>query len=163
MSSGHTAWRQAGRIDNAWMALRILIVDDEAAIRFAVSEYFIAYGETIDSAADTLSAGELLARHAYDAVIADLRLGGNEEFGGLEVIDLAARSPSQPCIVLLSAEHSPDLVGEAVRRGAHHTLHKPLPLHVLKACINDFRARRALAGPDGSPLPCQPSGPTDGR
>lgn len=143
------------------MALRILIVDDEAAIRFAVTEYFIAYGEDIDSAADVVSADDLLARHHYDAVIADLRLGGSEEFGGLDVIDLAARSNARPCIVLLSAEHSPELVREALSRGAHFTLHKPLPLSELKGRINDYLSWRASAAPGATfePGSFQPATP----
>lgn len=151
------------RIDNLAMALRLLIVDDEAAIRFAVCEYFIAYGEIIDSAGDLTSASELLARHSYDAVIADLRLDGSEELGGLKVIELAARAPAVPCIVLLSAENSPEVIRQALRCGAHHTLHKPLPLHELKACINDRLARQTPTDGDGSPLPRQLTGQTRRR
>ena len=130
------------------MPLRLLIVDDEAAIRFAVTEYFSAYGETIDSAADLASARQLLSLNRYDAVIADLRLGCNEELAGLDIIDLAFRLPRRPCIVLLSAQHSPELVHEALRRGAHLALHKPLPLYELKGRIKHFLAWRAAGGSD---------------
>jgi two-component system response regulator PilR (NtrC family) len=136
------------RRDDTTMALRLLIVDDEDAIRFAVTEYFSAYGEQIDSAADLASARALLARHRYDAVIADLRLGCNEEQAGLDIIDLASRLPLRPCIVLLSAQHSPELVQEALRRGAHLALHKPLPLYELKGRIKHFLAWRAAGGSD---------------
>jgi DNA-binding response OmpR family regulator len=122
------------------MARRILIVDDEAAIRFAVSEYFIAYAYCVDSAEDLVSARRLLSRNVYDAVIADLRLGGSQELDGLAVIDIASRLPQRPCIVLLSADHSPQLVQDAKRRGANFALHKPLPLYELKACIGQYLA-----------------------
>jgi DNA-binding response OmpR family regulator len=91
-----------------------------------------------------------LALKRYDAVIADLRLGCNEEQAGLEIIDLASGLPRRPCIVLLSAQHSPDLVHEALRRGAHLALHKPLPLCELKGRIKHFLAWRASGGSDAA-------------
>ena len=120
------------------MARRILIVDDEPAIRFAVTEYFIAYGYRVDATEDATSALQLMKRHVYDAVIADLRLGGSREFGGLDVIDAAYKLPKRPCVVMLSADNSPSLVAEAKRRGANFTLHKPLPLYELKGRIAEF-------------------------
>ena len=120
------------------MARRILIVDDEPAIRFAVTEYFIAYGYRVDATEDATSALQLLKRHVYDAVIADLRLGGAKEFGGLDVIDAAYALAKRPCIVMLSADNSPSLVAEAKRRGANFRLHKPLPLYELKGRISEF-------------------------
>jgi two-component system alkaline phosphatase synthesis response regulator PhoP/two-component system response regulator ResD len=125
----------------------LLIVDDEAAIRFAVTEYFVAYGDSMDSAHDVESAQAHLLGTRYDAVIADLRLGGADESGGLDVIDIASRQHYQPCIVLLSAEHTPEVVREALRRGAHFTLHKPVPLSELKGRINDYLSWRARVGP----------------
>jgi DNA-binding response OmpR family regulator len=129
------------------VSLHLLIVDDEAAIRFAVSEYFVAYGDSMDCAHDVESARTHLRGARYDAVIADLRLGGADESGGLDVIDIASRQPYHPCIVLLSADHTPDVVHEALRRGAHFTLHKPLPLSELKGRIYDYLSWRERVGP----------------
>ena len=120
------------------MARRILIVDDEPAIRFAVCEYFMAYGYVVDCAQDTATGTTQLSRRTYDAVIADLRLGGSEPRGGLEIIQLAKRLPGLPCVVLLSAEHSPELVREAKACGANFVLHKPLPLFELKGRIAEY-------------------------
>jgi DNA-binding response OmpR family regulator len=130
------------------MARRLLIVDDEPAIRFAVTEYFTAYGFLIDSAEDLGAAQRLLGRHDYDAVIADLRLGERDEYGGLSVIDQAKAQAHHPCIVLLSADHSPAIVEEAKRRGASFALHKPIPLYELKGRISEFLAWRELCQAD---------------
>lgn len=48
-----------------------------------------AYGYEVDSAHDTASGTRKLLHQTYDAVIADLRLGGDEQRGGLEIVELA--------------------------------------------------------------------------
>ena len=64
---------------------RLLIVDDEAAIRLALGEYFRRRGWTVDSAAEKEEAEALLACTEYAVVIADLRLTGIYGVEGLDV------------------------------------------------------------------------------
>jgi CheY-like chemotaxis protein len=56
--------------------------------------------------------------------------------------------PELPCVVLLSAEHSPELVQEAKARGADFVLHKPLPLYELKGRIAQYLLWRASCEAD---------------
>ena len=54
---------------------RLLIVDDEDAILFAMTEYFSARLFAVDCARDREEAEALLAVRAYAVIITDLRLG----------------------------------------------------------------------------------------
>ena len=65
---------------------RLLIVDDEAAIRFALSDYFRECGWQVDAAAEKEEAEALLAHTEYAVVIADLRLTGIYGVEGLDIV-----------------------------------------------------------------------------
>ena len=114
---------------------RLLIVDDEAAIRFALSEYFRGNGWTVDSAAEKEEAEALLACMEYAVVIADLRLTGFSGVEGLDIIQLSRHLRPETRVVLLTGNGTPELEAEARRRGADAFLHKPLPLARLEAVI----------------------------
>lgn len=107
------------------MAGRILLVDDEEPILFAMREYFGFAGFEVDCASDLASADGLIGSLTYDVVIADLHLTrmGSE---GLEVVAHAHAAGART--ILLTAYGYPDMEREARRRGADRILHKPQPL-----------------------------------
>ena len=110
------------------MKRRILIVDDESAILFAIRSYFSRCGYEVDCARELEEAEALLENRKYDIVIADLRLTGSGGREGLEVLRFfRQRSPESP-IVMLTAFGSPELEMEAVELGANAFLQKPKPL-----------------------------------
>jgi DNA-binding response OmpR family regulator len=110
---------------------RILIVDDERTILFAIRSYFNRFGYEVDCARELEEAEALLAHRRYDIVIADLRLTGSSGREGLDVIRfLRERSPQSP-IVLLTAYGSPEIELEAAELGANAFLQKPKPLSEL--------------------------------
>jgi len=114
---------------------RLLVVDDEAAIRFALSEYFSRLGWTVDSAAEKEEAEALLACKEYAVVIADLRLTGIYGVEGLDIVRWSHHLRPETRVVLLTGNGTPEIEAEARRRGADAFLHKPLPLPQLEAVV----------------------------
>lgn len=113
---------------------RLLIVDDEEPILFALREYFSARSYEVDCATEREEAEALLARRSYSAVIADLRLAGDGH-EGLDLVDfVAGRSPAVHVIVL-TAYGSPEIELAARSRGAEAFLHKPIPLAELEKVV----------------------------
>jgi DNA-binding response OmpR family regulator len=110
------------------MAQRLLIIDDEEPILFALREYFTAYGYEVDCARELEEAEALLANVPYAAVIADLRLTGSHGAEGLEIIGYVRERCPWTRIILLTAYGSPEVEAEARRRGVDSFLHKPKPL-----------------------------------
>ena len=107
---------------------RILIVDDEEPILFAMREYFVAKGWSVDCARETHEAVALLAEHDYGIAILDLRLSGTPGAEGLDLIESVRDRSPRTRIILLTAYGSREIEAEAFRRGADAFLHKPKPL-----------------------------------
>jgi DNA-binding response OmpR family regulator len=107
---------------------RVLILDDEEPILFAMQQYFEVFGFEVDTTREAEEAEALLDHIHYGAVIADLRLsgiGGNE---GLRVVRYARERCPKARIIVLTAYGSPEVEGEAHRLGADCFVHKPIPL-----------------------------------
>ena len=114
---------------------KILVVDDEATILFAMKEYFSHGGFLVDCAAEREEAEALIVNVHYAAVIADLRILGCDNGDGLDVV-LAARERSRHTrILLLSAYVTPELELRARSFGADLVLRKPRPLREIGHCL----------------------------
>jgi len=120
---------------------RLLIVDDEAAIRFALVEYFRGSGWTVDAASEKEEAEALLACTAYAVVIADLRLTGIHGVEGLDIVQWSRHLRPETRVVLLTGNATPEIEAEARRLGADAFLQKPLPLPQLEAIVDGLVAR----------------------
>lgn len=80
------------------MTLRVLVVDDEPAIRELLAEYLRGRGFDVSMAADGERATSKIAADPPDLVLTDLKLPGID---GLEVVRAAASSiPPVPCVLM---------------------------------------------------------------
>jgi DNA-binding NtrC family response regulator len=116
---------------------RLLVVDDDPAIRFALQEFFTAYGYFVD-VADSLAGARqrIAADEIIDAVVCDYRLSRPYSDEGLEVLRcLRAARPEVPAI-LLSAYASQDVALAATEAGATMILSKPIDLPALAEILD---------------------------
>jgi len=119
---------------------RILVVDDDAALRESLALLLATEGYEVVTAGDAAAA---LARleEPVDVVLCDVRMPGRD---GLELLpELIRRLPGAP-VLMMSAYGSADLAVEALKRGAFDYLAKPFqPSEVLLA-IRKARERERL-------------------
>lgn len=114
---------------------RILIVDDEDAILFAMRDYFTVRGYQVDAARGVAEAVMCLDTSPYVAVIADLCLSEMPSAEGLEVAAHVQRSAPGTPVILFTAYGSPEVEAEARRHGVRAVLRKPQPLMEVEQLI----------------------------
>ena len=107
---------------------RILIVDDDAAIRFAIGDFLSTHGYLTEQAADCRQAEEALPVFSPDALLADYMMpDGN----ALELLARLRAINSEIPVVILTGHGSIDLAVRAIKEGAEQFLTKPLELPTL--------------------------------
>ncbi|HZS08158.1 MAG TPA: response regulator [Blastocatellia bacterium] len=126
------------------MSDRILVVDDENPILFAMKGYFTTHGYEVDCAREFEEAEALLANIHYSVVVADLRLTGINGVEGLELVAWVRERCPRTHIIILTAYGSPEIEKEALRCGVDAFLRKPIPLPQLAQIVfalNESRPR----------------------
>src|SRR2546430_689535 len=69
------------------MARKILLIDDDAKIRFYLSELFRRWGHAVDTVENPIEARFLLERHTYSVIICDSHFGSIHISGQQFVIE----------------------------------------------------------------------------
>jgi DNA-binding response OmpR family regulator len=108
--------------------MRILVVDDEEPILFAIRDYFEPLGWQVDCAQELEEAEALLSHIRYTLLIADLRLSGIHSNEGLELIRFVRERSPWTRVIVLTGYGSVEIETEAVGRGVDAFLQKPQPL-----------------------------------
>jgi len=106
----------------------ILLVDDEAAIRFGVGDFLVSKGFTVREAATAAEALAAVEAARPDAMVIDYRLPDGDALG---LIPRVREIDPRIFIVLLTAHGSIELAVEAVKAGAEQFLTKPVDLDTL--------------------------------
>ncbi len=121
------------------MSARVLVCDDEAAVRFTVQEALESAGFETVAAGDV---DEALARlEGCDAVLSDLVMPGRD---GLALLaEVRARDPELP-VILLTARGSERVAVQAMKLGAWDYLPKPFALDELRAAVSRAVEARGL-------------------
>jgi DNA-binding response OmpR family regulator len=119
----------------------ILVIDDEADIRFILETFFRKAGHTIDTAGDGKAGMHLVELNHYDLVITDIVM---PEMDGLEVIaSMKRKYPNIRIIVMTGGTNNIDkelLLTTANLMRADKVVAKPLDLKVLKAAVTEVLA-----------------------
>lgn len=122
--------------------LRVLVVDDESLIRWSLVETLTGSGYEASEAKDGQGAVDALAAAAtpFDVVLLDLRL---PDTNGLAVLsELRQLSPATK-VILMTAYGTPEVVGEAMDRGAYRVVAKPLEMSDLSNLVQQAYGSRS--------------------
>lgn len=122
--------------------LRVLVVDDQAAIVRFLEVALTNQGCTMMPAASAEEALRLLSQQTYDLVISDIRMPG---LSGLDLLRaVKARQPGTP-VVLMTGVPALDSAVFGLRHGAFDYLAKPFTLKDVRALVERVREDRAHA------------------
>ena len=121
---------------------RILIVDDDRALRHVLAELLKAAGHTVDQTADGRDALNRVDSDLYHIVLLDVGLPG---VNGLDVLAHARAAASPPIVIVMTADDTPETLLGAVRRQAYRYLRKPFAPSAIVEVVEDAIAREAAA------------------
>jgi two-component system, NtrC family, response regulator AtoC len=107
--------------------LRVLVVDDEALIRWSLAELFTDVGYDVTEASDGASAvHEAAEGDAFDAIVLDYRLPDSNDLNLLEQI---RQLQPQAAVVMMTAFGTAEITAGALKRGAYQVVSKPFDVH----------------------------------
>jgi DNA-binding NtrC family response regulator len=112
----------------------VLIVEDEALIRWSLAQTLLDAGATVVEAADLRSAMDALRGGApgFDVAVVDVRL---PDGSGLTLLATIRRLRPATRVLMMTAYGTPALVDEARALGAHGVVDKPFELHAMAGRI----------------------------
>ena len=121
---------------------KILVVDDEPAIRETLAEVLNAKGRKVVTAASGEEALALLQKETFDLMLLDLIMPG---LGGLQVMEKARTIAAGTVIIMLTAHGTLSSAIQAMRHGAHDYLLKPASAPKIMASVEKGLRRRQEA------------------
>jgi DNA-binding NtrC family response regulator len=133
-------------------ATKVLVIDDDAAFRFAMAKALGRSGFAVSDAASGEAALRVLCGpEPPDAALLDLRMGG---IGGLEVLRRCSHTPTR--IVVLTGHGSVEAAVEAMKLGAFSFLEKPVDAEVLRPLLSQAAAESRKASGDRQQIDVPP-------
>ena len=114
--------------------LRVLVVEDDLLIRWAVTETLTEAGHFVIEAMDGASAIRALTNSAdpIDVVLLDYRLPDSPDLALLAAIK---RLSPRSAVVVVTAYGTPEIAARARELGAFRVINKPFDLHDLEPSL----------------------------
>ena len=125
---------------------KILVIDDERAIRNTLKEILGDEGHTVDVAEDGKKGMEKARQGEYDLIFSDVKM---PEMDGIEVLT-ALKQPAEgetyvDCpVVMISGHGDIETAVEALKKGAYDFIEKPLDLNRLLITIKNALEQKNL-------------------
>ena len=120
---------------------RVLIVDDEPAIRTTTRKILEKGGYETNTAADASEALEFLETQAFDVLLSDIIMPGMD---GVELMRRALEAKPELKVVLITGEPTVESAAAAVRAGAFDYLPKPVIRADLLKTVGDAARFKSL-------------------
>jgi DNA-binding NtrC family response regulator len=116
--------------------LRVLVVDDEPLICWAIVETLGAAGDVVAEADSAKGAIHALtnAPEPMDVVLLDYQLPDSHD---LRLLAKVRRLAPQSQVILMSAHCTPDIARDALGIGAYRVVNKPVDMHDVPALVRD--------------------------
>jgi CheY-like chemotaxis protein len=128
--------------------VKVLVADDDEAIRALVTRLFARRGDTVQSASDGAAAIVCLDAENFDLLVLDLMMPRTDGIGVLG--HLRARSRPSPQIIVMTAA-VPVLTANVPRDQIAALVTKPFDIASLLRIADKAVGTKSSAGPGGGP------------
>ncbi|MBR5384426.1 MAG: sigma-54-dependent Fis family transcriptional regulator [Bacteroidales bacterium] len=106
--------------------MKILVIDDERAIRNSLKEILEMEGYQVDTAENGQSGLEMAEKEKYDAIFCDIKMPGMD---GLEVQERLIADGVESPLIIISGHADVETAVNCTKKGAFDVIEKPLDLN----------------------------------
>jgi two-component system nitrogen regulation response regulator NtrX len=120
---------------------KILIIDDERAIRRALREILEFEGFEIDEAENGKEGVDKAKSGLYEIIFCDIKM---PLMDGMEVLDELIKTKVETPLIMISGHGNIDTAVQAIKKGAFDFIEKPLDLNRILVTIRNARDKNSL-------------------
>ncbi|HRP52700.1 MAG TPA: sigma-54 dependent transcriptional regulator [Fluviicola sp.] len=120
---------------------KILIIDDERAIRRALREILEFEDFQVDEAENGAEGLEKAKNGLYDIIFCDIKM---PQMDGMEVLDAIIQQKIDSPVIMISGHGTIETAVEAIKKGAFDFIEKPLDLNRILVTIRNAKERVVL-------------------
>ena len=121
--------------------MKILIVDDERAIRNSLKEILSDEGYDVDVAEDGTAALAMVDKERYNVIFCDIKMPGMD---GTEVLEKMVAEGIDSAIVMISGHGDIETAVECIKKGAFDFIQKPLDLNRILITIKNASEKATI-------------------
>ncbi len=121
--------------------MRILVVDDERAIRNSLKEILGDEGYDVDLAEDGAQGIDALGKEHYDVVFCDIKMPVKD---GGEVLDYVRDEGIDSAVIMITGHGDIETAVEFIKKGAFDFIQKPLDLNRILITVKNAAERTTL-------------------
>lgn len=113
---------------------KILVVDDEKAIRRSIKEILEFEKHTIEEAEDGQMALDMALKNNYDIILSDIKM---PKLDGIELLQKLMDNKISSSVIIMSGHGNIETAVDAVKNGAYDYLAKPIDLNRLLVSVRN--------------------------
>jgi DNA-binding NtrC family response regulator len=120
---------------------KILITDDEKAIRRSIKEILEFEKHQVDEAEDGQVALNMALKNSYDIILSDIKM---PKLDGIELLQKLKESAFAGAVIIMSGHGTIETAVDAVKQGAYDYLAKPIDLNRLLVAVRNAIEKNEL-------------------
>jgi two-component system nitrogen regulation response regulator NtrX len=120
---------------------KILIIDDEKAIRRSIREILEFEKYEIEEAEDGVQGLDMALKNNYDIVLSDIKM---PKLDGIELLQKLIDAKCESALIIMSGHGNIETAVDAVKRGAYDYLAKPIDLNRLLVTMRNAMQKNTL-------------------
>ena len=121
--------------------MKILVIDDERAIRNSLKEILMDEGYEVDTAEDGAAGFEMAEKDRYNLVFCDIKM---PNLDGIGFLDKVTEAGLDSAVVMISGHGDIDTAVECIKKGAFDFIQKPLDLNRILITIKNATDKVSL-------------------
>ena len=120
---------------------KILVIDDEKAIRRSIKEILEFEKHIVEEAEDGQMGLNMILKNNYDVVLSDIKM---PKLDGIELLTKVIESDIETSLIMMSGHGNIETAVDAVKKGAYDYLAKPIDLNRLLVSIRNALEKNNL-------------------